>query len=59
MDEFITLISTVGFPIAVTAFLLIYMKKALDSLTKAINDMNITQTKLIEHLDIIAKNGVK
>jgi len=50
MDEFIKLISTVGFPIAVTTFLLLKIQPAINDLTKAI-------TKLIEHIDKIAKNG--
>ena len=38
-DEFGTFISAVGFPIAVTVYLLVIMKKALDKLTKAIDKM--------------------
>jgi hypothetical protein len=46
MEELITLISNVGFPIAISAYLLIRIEKKLDSLSESINGL----AKVIEFL---------
>lgn len=41
MDEIISLIGSLGFPIAVTVYLLIERGKTLKELTRAINELSI------------------
>jgi len=61
MDGFITFISSVGFPIAVAVYLLIFMKQSLDKLTNTLNlirdsyaILQANQTKIIENLTKLA-----
>ena len=54
MDEMVTLITNVGFPIAVATYLLIRFETKIDGLTKAITDLSAVVTK---HLD--CKNSDK
>jgi len=49
--DMISLISTVGFPIAVTIFLLLERNKSTKELTQAINNNSNIITKLCERLD--------
>lgn len=44
------MITGVGFPIAVAVYLLVYMRKSLDSLKEVISKNTETITKLCEHL---------
>ncbi len=47
INELVSLIGNVGFPIAVSAYLLIRLKKQLNSLSTSINKLNtIISTKL-------------
>lgn len=48
MDAWITVVSSVGFPIAVAFYLLVVMNKTLKELTIALNANNIAQVKLAE-----------
>lgn len=57
-DEVIQVITTVGFPIAVTVYLLFQNKyeadkhdKEIDMLNKTLTDMIVTLTKLTERLE--------
>jgi len=61
MDGFITFISSVGFPIAVAVYLLIFMKQSLDKLTNTLNlirdsyaILQANQAKIIENLTKLA-----
>ncbi|MGJ0909501.1 YvrJ family protein [Clostridium botulinum] len=40
MDEFITLIANVGFPISISAYLLIRIETKLDKLTESISELS-------------------
>ena len=58
------LISTIGFPIAMCIYLLIYIKsfdekycEKLDSMAKAIENNTVVITKLITMIDRIEKGG--
>ena len=47
ITEFVTLIANVGFPVAVSAYLLIRLEKQITSLSSSINKLNtIISTKL-------------
>ena len=58
INEFVSLIGNVGFPVAVTAYLLLRLEKQLTTLSLSINKLNtIISTKLgvvIEHDDDVA-----
>jgi len=45
MEDWIKLISTVGFPIAVTAYLLIRLEGSIKSLTEAVQGLIISLAK--------------
>ncbi|EJO5348648.1 YvrJ family protein [Clostridium botulinum] len=47
-DKLISLISDVGFPIAVSLYLLLRMEKKLDELTKALTALDKTITSAIK-----------
>ena len=46
MDTIISLISSVGFPIAACIYLVFTTNKQIEQLTKAVNDMSTAVTKL-------------
>lgn len=48
MEEIISAISTVGFPIAMTTYLMFRMEQKLDKLTDAIHGLN-TQTQMLRN----------
>lgn len=50
MDDLVNLIANVGFPIAISAYLLIRLEKNLYCLTKSINKLN---TIISSKLDIV------
>lgn len=58
INELVSLIGNVGFPVAVTAYLLLRLEKQLTILSSSINKLNtIISTKLgvvIEHDDDVA-----
>ncbi len=58
INELVSLIGNVGFPVAVTAYLLLRLEKQLTTLSSSINKLNtIISTKLgvvIEHDDDVA-----
>ena len=58
LNELVNLIGNVGFPVAVSAYLLIRLEKQITHLTISINKLNtIISTKLgivIEHEDNVA-----
>ena len=47
MDAFVNMICSVGFPIAVAAYLLVVMRKSLDKLTQSIEKLIIVIDKKI------------
>ncbi|MGL5821996.1 MAG: YvrJ family protein [Sarcina sp.] len=47
MDEFVSLVSNLGFPIAVTAYLLIRFEKKIDTLNENILNLNNNINKII------------
>lgn len=49
-QEVTTMISTVGFPIACTIFMGYYIVTVQKELIKALNEVNITLTKINEHV---------
>ncbi|SHH88426.1 YvrJ family protein [Clostridium intestinale] len=54
VNELITLIANLGFPVAISAYLLIRLEKNLNSLTASINKLNtIISTKL----GVVIDNG--
>ncbi|WP_238904916.1 MULTISPECIES: YvrJ family protein [Clostridium] len=54
VNELITLIANLGFPVAISAYLLIRLEKNLNSLTSSINKLNtIISTKL----GVVIDNG--
>ncbi len=54
INELITLIANLGFPVAISAYLLIRLEKNLNSLTASINKLNtIISTKL----GVVIDNG--
>lgn len=48
-DQLVMLISNVGFPIAVSLYLLLRIEKKLEELTKALNSLDKTILSAIEH----------
>lgn len=48
-DELVKLISTVGFPISVSVYLLVRFEKKLDNLNKSISDLTAAITTVIEN----------
>lgn len=48
MDELISIIANVGFPVAVAIYLLVRLESKLDLLSNTINDLTIA---LIKHTD--------
>ncbi|WP_034869360.1 YvrJ family protein [Clostridium lundense] len=48
-DELIMLISNVGFPVAVSIYLLVRLEKKLDDLTKAFSEFTKTMLAIMEH----------
>ncbi len=58
INEFVSLITNVGFPVAVSCYLLIRLEKQIIALSSSINKLNtIISTKLgvvIEHDDDVA-----
>ncbi|WP_049041992.1 YvrJ family protein [Clostridium sporogenes] len=48
-DQLVMLISNVGFPIAVSLYLLLRIEKKLEELTKALNSLHKTILSAIEH----------
>lgn len=42
MEEIVTLIANLGFPIAISVYLLTFVSKKLETLTEAINDLDKT-----------------
>ncbi len=52
MNDITSLISGVGFPIAVTVYLLIYMRKSLDSLKDVIANNSKIMSKICTKLGI-------
>lgn len=54
VNEFVTLITNVGFPVAVSAYLLIRLEKQILGLTASINKLNtIISTKLGVVIDAV------
>lgn len=47
MEDVLTAIANYGFPIIITVYLLVRMEQKLDTLEKAINDLNHNIEKLI------------
>lgn len=47
MEEFLTAIANYGFPIIVSAYLLVRMEQKLDTLEKAITELSHTIKKII------------
>ncbi|WP_090042778.1 YvrJ family protein [Clostridium frigidicarnis] len=50
MDDMVSLVSNVGFPIAITIFLLIRMEKKVDGLSTSISKLSTSVEKLIEKI---------
>lgn len=48
-DQLVMLISNVGFPIAVTLYLLLRIEKKLEELTKALNSLDKSILSAMEH----------
>ncbi len=48
-DQLVMLISNVGFPIAVSLYLLLRIEKKLEELTKALNSLDKSILSAIEH----------
>ncbi|ABS42171.1 YvrJ family protein [Clostridium botulinum] len=48
-DQLVMLISNVGFPIAVSLYLLLRIEKKLEELTKALNSLDKSILLAIEH----------
>lgn len=48
MEEFLTAVANYGFPIIVSAYLLIRMEQKLDTLERAITELNHTIERLIQ-----------
>jgi len=46
-DQFVQLISTVGFPIAVSVFLLVRFERKIESLNKSVKDLTTVITTVI------------
>lgn len=60
INDFTTLITNVGFPIAVCAYLLFRLEKQLSSLSSSINKLNtIISTKLGVVIDTSNDNDLK
>lgn len=62
MDEFVTLISNVGFPIACVIFMWYYMmkmtdahKEEIDSVKDALNQNTLVLQKLVDKLDKVVE----
>jgi len=51
MNEFYTAITNVGFPIAITGYLLFFIEKRIAELTKAITNLTIEVVRLSEKID--------
>lgn len=50
MEDMVSLVSNVGFPIAITIFLLIRMEKKVDGLSTSISKLSNSVEKLIEKI---------
>lgn len=50
MDDMVNLISNVGFPIAITMFLLLKMDKKIDTLSSSIVNLSNSVEKLINKI---------
>lgn len=48
-DELVRLISNVGFPVAVSVYLLVRLEKKLDDLSKAFSEFSETMRAVMEH----------
>ena len=57
MVELTSLITGVGFPIAVAVYLLVFMRGTLDKLTNAIDKNSNILSKICEKLNIEDNNG--
>jgi len=55
MNELTSLITGVGFPIAVAIYLLVIMRQTLEALTKVINENTKMLSRICEHLNIVEK----
>lgn len=55
MEELMKLISNVGFPIAVAAYLLVRTEKKMDVLNDSINKLTVAVDKLNEKIDTFKK----
>lgn len=50
MEEMVKLVNNVGFPIAITVFLLLRMEKKVDDLSTSISKLSTSVEKLIEKI---------
>ena len=55
MEDFVTLISNVGFPIAMSIFLIYFMQTEMKVMRKTIENNTITMQKVVDSLEDIKK----
>lgn len=56
VDSIVTIISSVGFPIAMSIFLIYFMQTEMKEMRKTIENNTITMQKVVDSLDDMKKD---